>query len=101
MCKWRVSIFLNQSFSKAKLKGYDATESFIKSGKSFEGLKNVTLEAKNLFDIENGFDVTFCIGTFQIFHDIEKPLSKLLPDNKTWRTYFIKVFLINIILMLD
>ena len=28
--------------------------------------------AKNLFDIENEvFDVTFCIGTFQIFHDMK------------------------------
>ncbi len=83
--------FLNQSFSKAKLKGYDATESFIKSGKSFEGLKNVTLEVKNLFDIENEvFDVTFCIGTFQIFHDIEKPLSKLLQITKPGGFIFIE-----------
>ena len=54
-------------------------------------MKNVTLEAKNLFDIENEvFDVTFCIGTFQIFHDIEKPLSKLLQITKPGGLIFIE-----------
>ena len=73
------------------MKGYDSTENFIKSGKSFKGLDSVNLQTKNLFDIENEqYDITFCIGTFQIFHDIEKPLSKLLEITKKGGLIFIE-----------
>ncbi len=71
--------FLKQNFPNWKLNGYDMTESFVKSGKSFAGLNGVNLQTKDLFDIKDEkYDLTFCIGTFQIFHDIQKPLSKLL-----------------------
>ena len=83
--------FLKQSYTNSKLNGYDATESFINSGKSFKGLNGVNLQTKNLFDIKNEqYDVTFCLGTFQIFHDIEKPLSKLLEITKKGGLIFIE-----------
>ncbi len=83
--------YLRQNFPDANLNGYDFTEKFIETAKSFSGLKGVNLQTKNLFDIENKeFDVTFCLGTFQIFHNIEKPLSKLIEITKKGGLIFIE-----------
>jgi len=83
--------FLKNNFPKAKLNGYDFTQSFIDTGKSFKGLEGVNLKKKNLFDIKNEkFDITFCLGTFQIFHEIEKPLSKLLDITRDGGLIFIE-----------
>jgi SAM-dependent methyltransferase len=82
---------LKKGFPRWNYIGYDMTEEFIKTALSFEGLEGVRFECKDMFDIEDEqFDLVCCLGTIQIFDDVEKPLRKLLSICKEGGYLFVE-----------
>lgn len=58
--------------------GYDYTKEFIETAKNFPGLKEVSFQQSDMFEVNSKHDIVFCSSVFQIFEDPEKPLLKLL-----------------------
>ena len=85
--------YLKQQCPQWDYTGYDMTEGFIETARSIEQMKDIRFEVKNLFDIEGEpFDVVYCLGTFPIFHGVDKPLQKLLNICKPNGFIFVEGF---------
>ena len=69
---------IKQHFPSWDLTGYDYTQEFIDYAKAFEGLKDVSFFQKDLFKIEEKFDIVIADGVTHIFPDIEKTINKYL-----------------------
>jgi len=69
---------LKKEFPRWALHGFDIEKAFIDTARSFNGLSGVTFAVKDMFDVKGEFDIVTCTGSLQIFHEIEKPLEKLL-----------------------
>tara|TARA_Y100001936_G_C16091659_1_gene686813 strand:- start:7061 stop:7786 length:726 start_codon:yes stop_codon:yes gene_type:complete len=69
---------LKQNFVNWNLAGYDYTKEFIDYARKFDGLKDVKLFHKDLFKIEEKYDIVLADGITHIFPDIEKTLNKYL-----------------------
>ncbi len=70
--------FIKKRYPHWKLTGYDYTKEFIDTGKSFEGLEGIRLIHKDIYDIDETFDIVVSDGVTQIFPDMEKILQKKL-----------------------
>jgi len=69
---------IHQHFSNWNLTGYDFTKEFIDFAKSQENLKEINFFQKDLFEVNQKFDLVIADSVTQIFPDIEKTLSKYL-----------------------
>ncbi|MFW6002781.1 MAG: class I SAM-dependent methyltransferase [archaeon] len=61
-----------------QMKGIDSEQKFIEVASSFPGLKNIEFKTGDMFEVEGPIDVVTCIGTMQIFVDIEVALGKII-----------------------
>ncbi|KAB2845990.1 MAG: class I SAM-dependent methyltransferase [Hyphomicrobiaceae bacterium] len=69
---------LRGNFPNWQLYGVDFTEAFIDVAKNYEGLKGVRFEHKDLFDVNETFDIVICTGLITTFWEPESLLDKLL-----------------------
>ena len=67
-----------QEFPNWQLHGYDITPEFIECVRAFPGLEGVRLDVKDMYDLDEKFDVVTFIGLMHAMWDPEPPLEKLL-----------------------
>lgn len=70
--------FLRQRFPDWQFFGYDITPEFIATGRGFPGLAGVELQVKDLYDIDERFDIVSFINVMTSVWDPEPPLTHLL-----------------------
>lgn len=70
--------YLKKEFPGFQLHGFDQTEEFIATARSFPGLQGVHLECSDLYDIEGNFDIVTAVCFLSLFREFESPIRKLL-----------------------
>jgi len=69
---------LNKTFPHWELHGYDRTKAFLETARGVDGLSDVQFHHRDLFEVEETFDVVLSSLVLLLFQDVEPPLRKML-----------------------
>ena len=70
--------YLRTMFPHWDFSGFDCTREFIDTARGFEGLAGVRFAERDLFEVQDSFELVLCTGVANIFEEIDGLLNKLL-----------------------
>ncbi len=70
--------YLRSRFPRWELHGVDPEPEFVRVAMEHPALAGIGFELKNLFDVEERFDLVTFLGTMSTFAEVDEPLTKLL-----------------------